>query len=668
MRMTAFLLALAFLCGWPRPVRADVQATNPPQGEALKRLSLEALGNIEVTTASKEPQEAWRSPAAIFVITQDDIRRSGATSLPEVLRLAPGLDVARIDSDHWSVGVRGFGDQFSKSVLVLIDGRSVYTPLFAGVFWGVQDVLLQDIERIEVIRGPGGTIWGANAVNGIINIISKRARDTHGTMASAGGGTLDHAIGGVRVGGGNGTSLDYRVQANGFSRGPEQHVDGTDFDTWHLGQAGFRVDWRRGSDSVTLQGDAYTGQNGQSVQLGTYAPPAETTHYEPLDVSGHNLIARWRRDLARGSDVQVQAYYDRTYLLGPQLGESRHTFDVDFIHHIATARRQDVIWGLGARVSPSHVIETVPTLVLTPADATEHIYSAFVQDDIMLVDQRVWLTLGSKLEHNDYTGGELQPSVRVLWAPSSAQSIWMAVSRAVRTPSRLENSLQLTGFLAAVPPTFVRILGDSAFDSERLVAYKAGIRRAITPALQADISIFRNRFTGLESFGTASAGVELSPPPAHVILAFPYANGVDGHSEGIEIAPQWDAASWLRIKGSYSYLRIDLANEAGNTDVGAVATYEGSSPRHQLLVQPQIDVAGRWEIDPSVRYVSALPARQVDAYGTVDLRVGWHLSERLALSVSGQNLTDANHVEFAHDPGPAVAIRRAAYAALTWTR
>jgi iron complex outermembrane receptor protein len=667
LRATALsLLVAAFAC-CARPARADTRTDDPPDG-SLKRLSLEALGNIEVTTASKEPQEVRRSAAAIFVITQEDIRRSGATSLPDVLRLAPGLDVAQIDSDHWSVGVRGFGDQFSKSVLVLIDGRSVYTPLFAGVFWGVQDVLLADVDRIEVIRGPGGTIWGANAVNGIINIISKHSADTHGALASIGGGTLDHVIAGARLGGGNGETFDYRVQANGFSRGPEQHTDGTDFDKWHIGQAGFRMDWRRGRDSITFQGDAYTGQNGQSVQLGSYAPPAETTHYEPLDVSGEDLVARWRRSLAHGSDIQIQAYYDRTYLLGPQIGESRNTFDVDFIHHIATTHRQDVIWGLGARVSPSHTIETVPTLTLTPQDATEHIYSAFVQDEVTLLDRRLWLTVGSKIEHNDYTDGEVQPSVRLLWAPTPTQSFWTAVSRAVRTPSRLEDGLQLTGFLLPTPPTYIRIVGNTAFEPERLLAYEAGYRQVITPNVRADVSIFRNQFSGLESFGAGSSLIELTPRPAHLVLVLPYANGVDGHSQGVEISPQWDVTPRLRIKGAYSYLRIDLANRPGNTDVSAVATYEGSSPRHQVSVQPQLDLPMGWELDADFRYVSALPARQVDAYATVDVRVGWHVTKQITLSASGRNLADADHVEFAHDPGPAVAMRRTAYASVTWTR
>ncbi|HEV7498811.1 MAG TPA: TonB-dependent receptor plug domain-containing protein, partial [Vicinamibacteria bacterium] len=285
----------------------------PPRD--LTELSLSDLVQVKVTSVSKEPVERQRTAAAVTVITQDDIRRSGATTLAEVLRLAPGVAVARIDSTHWSIGVRGFGDQFSKSVLVLIDGRNVYTPLFAGVFWGLQDTVLADIDHIEVIRGPGGRIWGANAVNGVINIITKKARDTHGTLAALTGGTVDHGIGEVRYGGGNGRNVDYRVYGKGTDRGDQSHSDGQDFDTLRMGQAGGRVDWTLGPrDSLTVQADGYGGRLGQSVSLASYAPPSETTFYDPLHVSGGNAVARWQRELAAGSDLQVQAYYDHTHL------------------------------------------------------------------------------------------------------------------------------------------------------------------------------------------------------------------------------------------------------------------------------------------------------------------------------------------------------------------
>jgi len=301
----------------------------------LGRLSLAELGDVEVTSVTKTPETLRRVPAAIHIITQEDIRRSGATSLPELLRLAPGVDVARIDSDHWSVGVRGFGDQFSKSVLVLIDGRNVYTPLFAGIYWSAQNVLLEDVDRIEVIRGPGGTIWGANAANAVINIITRDARDTRGSLASTGLGTVDRGIIGVRQGGGT-PSLAFRVYANGFSREPEGHSDGHAFDAWHLGQAGYRVDWTRSADRLTIQGDIYKARQGQSVAFGSFSPLADITSYDPVDLAGGNLLARWSRTLTSG-DVQVQAYYDHTSLIGPQLGEVRNTIDLDFVHHPAAA-------------------------------------------------------------------------------------------------------------------------------------------------------------------------------------------------------------------------------------------------------------------------------------------------------------------------------------------
>ncbi len=445
-----------------RQVAGFQQAVAP-----LTHLSLEELGNVEVTTVSKEPETLLGSPAAVYVITQDDIRRSGATSLPEVLRMAPGIDVARIDSGHWSVGIRGFGDQFSKSMLVLIDGRSVYTPLFAGIYWAVEDTLLEDIDRIEVIRGPGGTIWGANAVNGVINIITKDSSDTQGVLASVGGGTIDHGVGGFRYGGQGGAGLTYRFYGKSFRRGPAFHTDGHAFDNWYMGQSGFRADWSRPADTLTIQGDVYKGSAGQSVVWGTISPAADITSYDPVKLSGGNLLARWHRRMARHGDIQIQASYDRTYLLGPQVGETRSTFDADFVHHLPSLRRQVLRWGLGLRVSPSDIIQTVEGLDVLPHSETGSNYSAFLEDEIALVPSRLSLTIGSKLDYNNYTGAEAQPSARILWRPTDRQSLWTAVTQSVRTPSRLEEGLRLTRLLAANPPTFLQIVGTSEFQSER---------------------------------------------------------------------------------------------------------------------------------------------------------------------------------------------------------
>jgi iron complex outermembrane receptor protein len=634
----------------------------------LKRLSLAELGNIVVTATSKTPEELLTSPAAAFVLTADDIQRSGATSLPELLRTVPGVEVARIDSDHWSVGIRGFGDEFSKSVLVLIDGRNVYTPLFAGIMWGVQDVVLQDVERIEVIRGPGATVWGANAVNGVINIVTKSAHDTQGTLASVQAGGVDHAVGEVRYGGAIGANLAYRVYAKGFDRGPEVHTDGTTFDAWRMAQSGFRMDWSRDADSLTVQGDIYSSRQGQSVAFASFEPPKDVVSLDPLHLGGGNLLANWSRTLTPHSDIQLRVYYDRTTLLGPQAGETRNTLDVDFVHHLGLPR-QDIRWGAGLHRSPSTYTDVVPSLVLNPVHETDSISSAFVQDEIALVPDRVSLTAGVKVEHNNFTGAETQPSVRALWRPTRRQSLWGAVTRAVRTPSQLEEDVTLDRFLTASPLTYLEIQGRSTFEAERVLGYEGGYRIAMGDRAFLDVAAFHNRHDDLQGFGAASFGVATSPAPPHFVFILPYANADAGTSSGVEIAPDWKATPWLQLKGSYSYLHVDIHNATTVEDVlDTVGTYNGSSPRHQAVVQPILTVSPRWEIDQTYRYVSALPARDVPAYTTLDARAAWHATPSLDIALIGQNLLQDDHVEFGHNPGPNVAIARTAAVSVTWHR
>ena len=641
--------------------QSDQEPTAP-----LKQLNLAQLGNVEVTTTSKEPETVWRTPAAIYVITQEDIRRSGATSIPEVLRLAPGVEVARIDSNQWAVGVRGFGNSFSKSVLVLIDGRSVYTPLFAGVYWDVQNVLLEDIERIEVIRGPGGTVWGANAVNGVINIITKNSKDTQGKLAVVGGGNVEQGSGRFHYGGGYGTNLNYRVYGMAFGRAPGFHPDHDNFDDWQLGQGGFRLDWdNQKRDTLTLQGDLYKGNVGQRVNIGYYSPPASLNVVGSQDVSGGNVLGRWRRTVDSG-DVQVQAYYDRTYRIGPQLGETRNTLDVDVIQHLTLLPRQDFIWGLGARWSPSDFIQTVATVDFLPQHQSDNIYSAFLQDQIAVIQDRLQLTLGSKFEHNIYTGWELQPSARLLWTPTSHQTIWGSVSRAVSTPSRVDENLQLTGFTTVPLSIFVRIAGNPQFVSETLLGYEVGYRRLITPKFYFDVALFHNRYNDLTSFGAATLSFETNPSPTHLLLTLPWANGIQGQTNGGEIAPDWKATRWLEFKASYAYVSLDLKNKPGNTDIGTLLTVEGSSPRHQVVVQSLFNLPRRFEFDPTYRYVSGLPGESVKPYSTMDLRLGWHFLGNLEASVAGQNLFQPNHVEFGISPGPMVGVRRSVYGQITW--
>ena len=633
----------------------------------LKRVSLEDLGQIEVTTASKEPVKAGRTPAAIYVITQEDIRRSGAASIPEVLRQVPGVEVAQVDSNTFSLGVRGFGSALSRSVLVLIDGRSVYTPLFAGVYWQVQDTLVEDIDRIEVIRGPGGTIWGANAVNGVINIITKNAKDTEGMLASAGGGTIDQDFAGFRYGSGNGKNFNYRIYGKTFTRAPEFHPDHRRFDDWRMGQGGFRSDWDFHSrDALTLQGDLYDGDTGQSVAITSYSPPYLTNVEQDAELAGGNLLGRWKRVLSAGSDIQVQTYYDRTNRKQANFGESRDTFDIDFIQHLTLQRGQDFLWGLGARVSSGNAINVVPTVGFTPNHLTDKIYSAFIQDVIPIRRNQVSITIGSKFLHNNYSGFEVQPSARLLWTPNQRQTVWAAITRAVRTPSRVEEDLYGTGLLALTPLTFVRVNADRKFSSEHLLGYGAGYRTLIRPTVYLDIAAFYNRYDDLLSIEPGVPFAESTPPPVHLVVPLSFRNGLLGNTAGAEIAPYWSPKEWWRLRGSYSYLLMQLSTKAGSGDTTTVGSTEGSSPDHEVMIQSSLDLPRRLEFDQGFRYVSALRSQFVPAYSTADVRFSWHATRSLDFSIVGQNLFQPHHPEFGGDPGGLVGIERSAYAKVTW--
>jgi iron complex outermembrane receptor protein len=649
---------------WAKPSPAD--QTSPGN---LKQLSLEELGDVEVTSASKEPEQVWRTPAAIYVITQEDIRRSGATSLPEVLRLAPGVEVARIDSDHWAIGIRGFGGQFSKSLLVLIDGRSVYSPLFAGVYWQVQDTVLEDVERIEVIRGPGGTIWGANAVNGVINIITKSAKDTHGILTSWSSGTVDQGFGEFRFGGSTGKDFNYRFYGKGFIRGAEFHPDGNHFDDWRTGQAGFRTDWNpTNRDTITWQGDMYTGLDGERVAISLYSPPSTLVINGPHDVGGGNMLGRWKRQLNDGSDFQIQSYYDRTSRYSPQLDEVRDTFDIDFLYHVTLKGNQDVLLGAGARWSPDNITPKFPTLDFLPHKETDSIYSWFAQDQIPLVAKRLWLTIGSKFEHNNYTGFEIQPNARLLWTPATHQTFWAAVTRAVRTPSRLDQDLELTDFLVTPPPTYLRVVGSKNFKSEQLLGTEFGYRTLLAKKVFVDLAVFHNRYTGLYGYGPGSVFVELTPAPPHLILQLPLANALDGTTTGVEIAPDWRPVRWLELKGSYSYLSLTVQDRPGFKDMLNTVSDNGSSPHHQVMFQSLVNLPKRFELDATVRYVSALPAQTVPAYETADLRFGWRPTPSWEFSLVGQNLLQPEHAEFGSDVDTIVGIKRSIYGKVTWVR
>jgi iron complex outermembrane receptor protein len=529
--------------------------------------------------------------------------------------------------------------------------------------------MIEDVDRIEVIRGPGGTIWGANAVDGVINIITKSSKETHGLLLTAGGGNLDQGEVGFRYGGITGRGVNYRVYGKGFTRGPEYHWDRRNFDDWRMDQGGFRADWSNGTrDTLTLQGDLYNGDAGTKVGLTNYSPPSNVSVEQNAELSGGNLLGRWRRVISGSSDVELQAYYDRTNRSQANFAEGRSTLDIDFIHHLVVSHRHDFIWGLGARWSSGNASVVVPTVSFIPNQLTDKLYSVFVQDEISILGDQVSLTVGSKLLHNIYSGFEVQPSARLLWTPRPKYAVWLGVTRAVSTPSRVDEDVQLTSFAIAKPLTFIRLTGDRKFFSEQLVGFEAGSRTLVTPKLFLDVAAFYNDYNHLESIEPGAPFLETSPSPSHVVIPLLFRNGILGSTNGIEIAPEWTPTKWWRLTGSYSFLHMDLRKEANSASLGSAASTEGSSPHHEVVIRSLINLPAGFEFDQTYRYVSALSARLINGYGTVDLVLDRHFSHHVEISIEGQNLLQPHHAEFGGDPGGLVGIRRSAFAKITWQK
>lgn len=608
------LLLVVLLALWAIPVHAQQRDSL----EALKNLSLDELMNVEVMSVSRRPERLSEAPSAIQVITQEDIRQSGATSLPEALRLASNLQVAQLDARQWAISARGFNGTAANKLLVLIDGRTVYTPLFSGVFWDVQDVLLADIDRIEVISGPGATLWGANAVNGVINVITKDAKDTRGLVLSGGGGTELRGFGSGRYGGALGTRTSYRIYGKAFSRDRSLLSTGLDAtDDWHMGQGGIRLDYDAStSNHLTLQGDWYDGRIAQPTAA-------------DIAVSGGNLVAKWAHPLSAKSDIAAQAYYDRTHRDIPgTFGEDLDTYDVEVQHHTSLATRHNVVWGLGYRLINDHVANTAALAFLPPHVARQWV-TAFAQDEIALTPERLHLTLGTKVEHNDYTGFEIQPSGRLSWTIDSASTLWTAVSRAVRTPSRVDREL----FAPGQPPYF--LAGGPNFQSEQELAYELGYRHQ-RGALLFSVASFYSHYHGLRSLE------QVNPPnPTPIVIA----NGQDGESYGAELTAQYRVSDRWRLRGGYTELRVHIWPNPGSTDTSRGAT-ESQAPDRQFFLHSSLGLPAQLQLDGGFRYVGEISRPQVPAYAELNARLTWQPIAALDLSIVGQNLLHERHVEF----------------------
>ncbi len=604
---------------------------------ALKTLSIEELMGLEVTSVSRRRERLAGAASAIQVITHEDIRRSGASSLPEALRLAANLQVAQVDARQWAISARGFNNTAANKLLVLIDGRVVYTPLFSGVFWDVQDVPLADIDRIEVISGPGATLWGANAVNGVINVITKDATDTPGLLLSSGGGTELRGFGTLRYGGALGTRARYRVYGRGFAREPTILPGGQDAaDDWRFGQGGFRMEWDASAgDRLVVQGDVYDGRIGQPSG-------------GDITVSGGNLMARWSRTLSGSSALAAQVYYDRTHRDIPgTFGEALDVYDVELEHTVRLADRHELVWGVGYRLINDHIANTA-ALAFLPPHVVRRWWTGFLQTDVAVVRDRLHAVLGAKVEHNDYTGFEIQPSGRLSLTVGGSGTLWAAVSRALRTPSRIDREL----FAPGQPP--YAIAGGPDFRSERALAYEAGYRHQ-RGSLALSVATFYSRYHGLRSLE------QVNPPqPAPVVIA----NGQDGESYGAELAADyWLTPGW-RVHAGYTELRVHIWPNPGSTDTTRGAA-ESRAPDRQLLVHSSVDLPARLTLGGAFRAIGAIANQQVPAYAELNASLRWRPAARLELSVVGQNLLHRRHPEFGL-PAARRGIERGVFGAVEW--
>jgi iron complex outermembrane receptor protein len=644
------------------------------QSQDLTQKSLEDLMSIQVTSVSKREQTTSQAAAAVFVISRDDIRRSGALNIPDLLRMVPGLDVAQIDASRWAITARGFNGQFSNKLLVLIDGRAVYNPIFAGVFWDSQNILLDNIERIEVIRGPGAAVWGSNAVNGVISIITRTASNTRGGFVSGTAGNASTGPGAIGYGGTIRSLGAYRVYANGFQYNNQLTFAGLDGqDDWRLARAGFRTDSTpTAKDSLTTEGEVYRGNAGETATTPISLVPPVTTTVALRDVySGWNLLSRWNRTFSPRSEISLQIYFDRTNRGDTTYSLGLNTFDIDFQHHVLWGARQDIVWGVGYRLSSD---DTAPTLriVFTPNDRTTQLVSSFVQDEIAIRPNRLSLSLGARFEHNHYTGFDFQPSARVAWTPDSKNMFWSAVSGAERTPSRSDSDIRVN--YAALPgpgnlPILVSILGNPNFKNERLTAFEMGYRNAWTTKFSIDSTVFYNRYRDVDSVEPGTTGIEQNPAPTHLLVPSYLGNGLHGETHGVELFASWKVTRFWSMNPGYSFISMHMHPFAGSQDFTDSSGDEGGTPDHQAQLRSNVSLPWNLHWNASAYFVNRLPAVSVPSYTRLDTGLTWRAGERISVSVVGQNLLKSLHSEYV---GPSSSVqsdlmRRSAYAKVAWS-
>lgn len=656
---------------------APSYSESEPLADEVLQFSLEDILNVEVTSASKKKESLASVASAMFVISGKEIKQTGVTNIPDALRMVPGLQVAKIDSNKWAVSSRGFNGRFTNKLLVMIDGRTVYSPSFSGVYWDMQDIMLEDIERIEVIRGPGGTVWGANAVNGVINIITKHTADSQSNFVSVGAGNYEKAFLAARTGGKIADNSYGRLsfKANKRDNSSDQAENKDHWDSYRL--AG-RIDIRLNTnDSVSVSTEYYRGNLQQTIDHAIYSQPYSASNDEEAEFSGFNVLTRWDHHSNINNNWSLQFYIDQTNRDEFLLEDNRKTYDIDFTQRLKFSDNHSVVWGLNYRLIDSQ-FESSEVINIQKEQEKNELYSAFSQLELILLPDQLAITLGTKLERNDFTGNELQPSLKLNWTVNSSTQLWSSISKAVRTPSLAEKNFDVFGQILPPPcssppapscppgstfPIKVETAGTEAFQSEELIAYEIGLRLVPTRDVNLDISLFYNDYTKLRSFEVSAPTLAFTPVP-HLVSDALFVNKVTGNTQGLEIAFGWKASEKTNIDLAYNYI---------NTDIDWLDPIEQSqntaAPKHQLSLRANYDIKETLNLNLWVRHVEnhtvikTYQATEIEPYTTLDLHFNWQLTPTVSLSLVGQNLLDKNHLEYIQESFiEATEIERSFYA------
>jgi iron complex outermembrane receptor protein len=668
----AALAAWLFCAALSPGLLAQDQSAPTPQAKTdeLANKSLEDLMKVEVTSVSKKEQRLAQTASAVFVISQDDIRRSGATNIPDLLRMVPGVEVAQINANTWAISARGLNARFSNELLVLLDGRSVYTPTTGGVFWDVLDVPLENIERIEVIRGPGASVWGANAVNGVINIITKRASDTQGALVSGEAGMQNTGQGLVEYGGRAGKDTSFRAFAKYLTAADLPGLAGGDGgDGWSVARMGFRSDTDlNAKESLTFEGELYRGREGNPfMNVATPTAPLVPQQMQ-VNLGGGYFLGVWNHTTSQRSGTSLQVSYDN-YERNDALRESRGTWDVQFQNHFGWGERQTLNWGAEYRFSQSDAAGSA-LVSLNPPDKRTQFFSSFVQDEIAVVPGRLFFTIGTKLEHDAYAGFDAMPSVRLAWTPDERQLFWAAVSDADRNPAATDVSIvaSLGGFTGPNGPVALRLYGNPSFEPEKTVSYEAGYRASVSATLSLDFATYYSAYYDQETTEPGTPFVVDSAGGDYTVMPLVYGNLMHGESPGAEIYGNWKISNRWTLSPGYAFQAIHMHLEAPSQDEDSKAAAEGSTPRHTAQLRSHFSILPSLSWDASAYFTGRLADPEIPSYTRLDTGLTWEWKKKSYFSLVGQNLLRDRHEEFV-DPESgenATLIRRRAYVKWTW--